>query len=169
MKMEERSKLATEGLVVAAVEVDRRAAPRQGGGKSGAQVAADEPSKVARMRGLVKLTSRALWLDGDRLIPKLHAVNPPPPIPLPPYTAPCPFVHTDSLSNGTSLISHTSLTPASMHEWRHRVTVSTKQILNPTPKQARHVLIRNKCLYLNLEKHLANNLCTFCSTFRSPD
>ena len=75
MKIEERSKLATEGLVVAAVSVDRRPTA-DSKASSGGESDADSPFHFSRMQGTVKLSSRALWLGNGRLIPQLHAVRP---------------------------------------------------------------------------------------------
>lgn len=55
MALDERTKLANEGLVVAAVDVVRL-------GQS-------------RMRGRVRITSRALWIDQGRLLEQLHKVR----------------------------------------------------------------------------------------------
>ncbi len=75
MKIEERSKLATEGLVVAAVSVDRRASA-ESRASDGADSDSDSPFHFSRLQATVKLSSRALWLGNGRLIPQLHAVGP---------------------------------------------------------------------------------------------
>lgn len=78
MKLEERTKLATEGLVVAAVAVDRRSS--RGSKKADTQDSdSDSPLQFKRLHGAVKLSSRALWLGNGQLIPQLHHVIPSPP------------------------------------------------------------------------------------------
>ena len=72
MKLEERHKLANEGLVIAAVAVDRRS-PTGGSPSNGASNSESE-FEYSRLHGLVKLSSRAMWLGNGRLIPQLHAV-----------------------------------------------------------------------------------------------
>ena len=72
MKIEERGTLANEGLVVAAVAVDRRPDP---GSQNAAPSESDSAFQFTRLQGSVKLSSRALWLGNGRLIPQLHTVS----------------------------------------------------------------------------------------------
>ncbi|KAK9820188.1 hypothetical protein WJX72_007275 [[Myrmecia] bisecta] len=64
MALDERTVLAVEGVVVAAVDVIR------GGPATGAPPGADLAAR--RLRGRVRITTRALWVDEGRLLEDLH-------------------------------------------------------------------------------------------------
>jgi len=73
MQLEQRNRLAIEGIVVAAVDVVRRPpaiTETRGGVNRGDQVAA---WTQARLQAKVRLTTRALWVDKGRLLERLHA------------------------------------------------------------------------------------------------
>lgn len=75
MKLEERTKLATEGLVIAAVAVDRRPMPGESSTEEASASSSETSFEFSRLHGNVKLSSRAMWLGNGRLIPQLHAVS----------------------------------------------------------------------------------------------
>lgn len=75
MALDERTKLAAEGLVVAAVEVDRRQPTRTAPSEPDSDEEPDPVVTQARLRGRVRITSRALWIDKGRLLEQLHKVD----------------------------------------------------------------------------------------------
>ena len=90
MAIDDRATLSTDGLVVAAVDIERTRPSRAGssGAQNGDSEAGgwlDDGWMAMRLRGRVRITTRALWVDQGRLLEQLHKVAPP-------ATSPC-LVH----------------------------------------------------------------------------
>jgi len=71
MSIDQRLRLANEGIVIVVVDVIRRA-PQQGD----ARLSAQEQISVwmqARLHANVRLTTKAMWVDKGRLLERLHA------------------------------------------------------------------------------------------------
>lgn len=79
MALEERQLLAVEGIIIASVDVlrDPVVAAAGGGGPAGADPAALAAASAAaarrRIRARIRVTTRAMWVDGGRLLEQLHA------------------------------------------------------------------------------------------------
>lgn len=76
MALEQRQLLAVEGIVIAAVDVIRdpavmAAATAEGDGATQAQVA--QAAARRRLRARIRITTRAMWTDNNRLLEQLHA------------------------------------------------------------------------------------------------
>lgn len=75
MALDERTKLATEGLVVAAVDVERRAPERASTSAPDSNEDLDASVTQVRLRGRIRITTRAMWVDQGRLLEQLHKVR----------------------------------------------------------------------------------------------
>ena len=80
MGIEERQQLATEGIVVAAVDIVRSNTSTQAGQATvDAFNAAAEPpqalSRPASLRAQIRVTTQAMWVDSGRLLETLHKVR----------------------------------------------------------------------------------------------
>ena len=67
MALDERTRLATDGVIVAAVDVARGPPPARGGGDA-------RPAGPPRLRARVRLTTRAMWVDSGRFLERLVTV-----------------------------------------------------------------------------------------------
>ena len=78
MAIEERTQLATEGLVVAAVDIDRSSDNQQSRSdrskKDSDDDIDDEDLSLTRMKGTVRLTTRAMFQGQGQLQSSLHKV-----------------------------------------------------------------------------------------------
>lgn len=84
MAMQDRQTLAVEGIVIAAVDVLRdpavvsaareaAGAGSSGGAAAAATAAAAQAAARRRLRARVRVTTRAMWIDGGRLLAQLHS------------------------------------------------------------------------------------------------
>lgn len=80
MAIAERNHLATEGLVIAAVDVDRSGSSSgpssRGSGSDTDTDISDEDFSLTRMQGNVRVTTRAMWQGNGALQSRLHKVGP---------------------------------------------------------------------------------------------
>ena len=80
MAIAERNHLATEGLVIAAVDVDRSGScsgpSSRGSGSDTDTDISDEDFSLTRMQGNVRVTTRAMWQANGALQSRLHKVGP---------------------------------------------------------------------------------------------
>ena len=81
MALDDRATLSTDGLVVAAVDIERTRPSRAGpsgarNGDSAPEGWLDDGWMAVRLKGRVRITTRALWVDQGRLLEQLHKVQP---------------------------------------------------------------------------------------------